>query len=257
MKLGNSLPAVLCTGLLAALPLRAQNGADPALPPVLLVEGEATVRAAPDQAVLRLGAVAQHAEAQAAQQQVNRAVTQALAKLEELGFARESLRTVDLSLYPIYSDQRADTGLHEPRIVGYRASNMLQVLLADVTRVGEVVDVCTAAGLDHVEGLTFGLADRSGPERAALRGAVREARSKAEAMAAALDHHIVAVKTVRAGGTGMPEPRYEMARAQVSSDTPVAAGDVEVRASVAIEYWLAPGAAEGEEPEGETEDGGR
>ncbi len=249
-------PLVLPLGALAlALPLVAQLvGAQAATPPssdddgestgtqrpVLTVEGQATVRIAPDQAVLRIGAIAQNAEASTAQGQVSKAVAQALTKLDELGIPGERVQTSNLALHPVYDhgDQR---DRHEPRIAGYRATNTVQITFHDLTKIGAAIDACTSVGITQIEGLSFGLRDPSPTGREALTAAIGDARSKAAAMAAALDHQIAGVKLVReGGGTPGPPPRFEMARAAMSSDTPVAAGELDVRATVSIEYWLEP-----------------
>ncbi|RPH35757.1 MAG: DUF541 domain-containing protein, partial [Planctomycetota bacterium] len=106
-------------------------------PPSLLVTGHARVPAAPDQVILRVGASIQARQAMAAQTQVNEIMQRVLAALRGQNIPATNLRTVNLSLSPVYEPPEPRTRPGAPRITGYRAAQTVQVILEDVRRAGE------------------------------------------------------------------------------------------------------------------------
>jgi hypothetical protein len=127
--------------------------------------------------------------------------------------------------------------------VGYRASNTVTIRVEDLTRVGAVVDAALGAGANQLEGIGFGLDDDQAAREDALRAAVEEARSKAQVMAVALGVELDGILAINEGGIFIQEPAMAMmeSRMAVQADmsTPVAAGEVTVRANVSIQYRIA------------------
>src|SRR5437773_4052928 len=79
----------------------AQNAAkmekDAFVIPTLTVNGHGEVFAAPDRATVRLGAVAQSADAASAQNQVNKVVSAAIESIKALGIPDAAIKTEGLS----------------------------------------------------------------------------------------------------------------------------------------------------------------
>ena len=67
----------------------------------------------------------------------------------------------------------------------YHARNMLRLTVREPARVGEVVDTAARAGAAIVGAFSFRVTDEAGARRAALEAAGRDARAKADALAAA------------------------------------------------------------------------
>ncbi len=243
--------AAVAAGLLAAaapaLAHEEDNGDH--VVPSLTVQGDAQVQAAPDEATVRLGVVAQAATAKDAQGEVSRVAGAVLAAIGRLGVPRERIQTSELQLFPVYSEAppRPESALErEPRIVGYRASNVVSVRLAELDKVGPVVDAGLGAGANQVEGVSFGLRSDLAARQQALREAAVEARRKADAMAEALGVDIVELLEAVEGGVQVVRPRFAAARmameAMDASATPVAPGQISVDASVSLTFRIAPGA---------------
>src|ERR1700680_3904867 len=178
--------------------------------PSLVVAGRGEVRAAPDEATVRLGVLAQAATAGAAQQQANQTVTALLRAVRGLGVRQEQIRTSELSLSPVFAPVRPQAGAvgeepQGPRIVGYQASNSVTVTLDKLDQVGAVVDAGLGAGANRLEGIAFGLRH----DEAALRDAAARARGKAAALAAAMHVRLVEVLEVGEEGTAVPDPLFE------------------------------------------------
>jgi uncharacterized protein len=205
----------------------------------LTVTGTGEAMAAPDRAVVRLGATAQAAEAAAAQLNVNDIIEKALSQIENAGIAKRSIRTSGLTLTPIYAPQKPDRAT-EPRVVAYRAGNVVEVTVEDIKLVGKAIDAGLGAGANRLEGVTFGLKDDLPQRNIALKKAVEEARAKAQTIARSLDISLGGVREVVEGGVHiLPQERFAASRAMIAADgmqTPVEPGEVRVQASVTIHY---------------------
>jgi uncharacterized protein len=98
------------------------------------------------------------------------------------------------------------------------------------------------AGANVLEGLVFELKEDEKFKEQALSLAVKQARSKAEAIAAALGLEIAAVQEVSEGGISIRFPQMPVARAfAADAETRVQPGQVSVEATVTIRYHIAGG----------------
>lgn len=217
-------------------------------PPTLRVTGSAQTQAAPDHARVRLGAFSQAAEAAQAQDQVNQVMQRALAAVKGLGIDEKSIRTADLSLYPIQEQPRPMPGreqeVQEPRIVGYRASNTVIVDLEDLSKIGPVIDACVGVGANQLQGVDFSLKDDVEARAAALEKAVGDARRKAEALARAAGMRLGPIMELIEEGAYIqpPQPMMQMRgmAMEMAAPTPVQPGQLEVYGNVIIVFHLRP-----------------
>lgn len=241
-----TLVIVLMGSVMMAPQMSAQTTEPPdrLRPPTLTVSGQAESSARPDQAILRLGTVAQAEQASAAQERVSAVMTQAIDAIKALGVKDESISTIGLSLHPVYAAHHPRPGEVqpvEPRIVGYRASNSIQVRLDDLNLVGTVVDAGVTAGANQIENLSFGLKDDTAARSAALRDASHRARAKADTIAEAMNVRIDSVLEINEGGVQVFPHRYEMAGrgvAAMDAGTPIQPGQVQVQALVTVTYRI-------------------
>jgi uncharacterized protein YggE len=210
---------------------------------VIVVQGNADIRAAPDEATVRLGIVRQANNAQTVQEQANAAAQQILNAVTGLGVGQQQIQTSRLTLTPIFAP-RSPESRDAPRIVAYQSTNMISIRLDDLTRVGAVIDAGLNAGANQLQGVEFGLRNDLAAREQALKQAVSEARRKAEAIADTLGVRLAGVLEVSEGGVSVT-PRMEFGdvmmatRAQAAAPpTPVSPGEVQVNASVSIRYQI-------------------
>jgi uncharacterized protein YggE len=198
------------------------------------------VRVAPDVATVRLGISAEGESASEVQAEVNTVASSILNAVLSVGLDERQVQTARLQLFPIYASQRP--GENTPRIVGYQASNTVTIRVDDLFRVGDVVDAALGAGANQLQGVGFGLDDDREAREDALRQAIDEARSKAGVMADALGVDLDGILSINEGGIFIQQPMPMMESrlaAQADTGTPVSPGEVEVRASVSIQYRIA------------------
>jgi uncharacterized protein YggE len=257
IELGRGLAAALLGALALGVPAAGQGSTEGRGEsrgegvPTLVVAGRGEVRAAPDEATVRLGVLAQAGTAAAAQQQANQTMAAMLQALRGMGVRQEQIRTSELSLSPVFAPVRPQSGAagedQGPRIVGYQASNTMTVTLDKLDQVGAVVDAGLEAGANRLEGVGFGLRHDEAARQAALRDAAAQARGKAAALAAAMHVRLVEVLEVREEGTAVPQPRFEAMRmsAGAALATPVSSGQLDVSAAVTVRFRIAPCPAQG------------
>lgn len=208
--------------------------------PTLSVQGNGVVRVPPDVATVRVGVSTEGESASEVQAEANAAASAILDAVRSEGVDERQVQTARLQLFPIYASQGPGENT-TPRIIGYRASNTVTIRIDDLFRVGEVIDAALGAGANQLQGVGFGLDDDREAREDALRRAVEEARSKAEVMADALDVDLDGILSINEGGIFIQQSMPMEARfaAQADTSTPVSPGEVEVGASVSIQYRIA------------------
>ena len=222
---------LLCLGLSSVA--MAAPGPGPA---VISVSGQGRADVAPDMAVVNIGIVTTGKTAQLAQAENARVASDVTAALGQLGIFSKDIQT-HYTMSPVY--EKGDYR----KAVGYRANNTVTVTVNDVAKAGQVIDAALSSGATDVNGLSFGLKDAKSVRNTALQMAVQDARSKADAIAAALGVKIVGIQNVKEDGGNFA--RYEVANARLAkldgaamADTPVNAGTVEVNAEVHIDFQI-------------------
>lgn len=234
--------ALLSVFLLTVLPAMPGFGQED-YHPSLVVTGDSTMQAPPDRAVIRLGVVRQGTTAQEAQREANSAAQSVLDSVRGMVPDSKNLQTSQLTISPVYSDSRPDPirRTTEPKIVGYRASNIVSVTMDDLQKVGPMVDAALKAGSNQVENIQFQLKDDAPLREKALTAAADEARRKAQVIAAALGVEIIGIQEVSESRVTVQPVgfRAELMAAQVADvSTPVEPGMISVRAGLTIRYRI-------------------
>lgn len=222
-----ALLSLMTTPLLAAAQQAPQE-------PVIIVTGEGTVKAAPDVAWVTIGAESRSKSPKDAQAQNATAMSAVHEKLTGARIPKDAIRTVSVDVQP-----EVDWVDSRRVLRGYVARNTIEVRVDEIARVGEILDVAVGTGATSVQGLRFDIKDRSALERDALRRAVTDARQRADAGAAGAGTSIGRIVRIEEPGVErVPPPQpYMMARMAAAEDkavTPVAAGEIEIRARVTL-----------------------
>jgi uncharacterized protein len=200
--------------------------------PVVVTTGSAILKRAPDRAFVNIGAEARAVAPKDAQAQNAKTMTAVRERLKALGISDSAIETRSLDLQPEfdYVDNRQ-------KLRGYVARNTVEVRVDDVTRVGEIIDAAVNAGANSIHEVRFDLKERATVEREALKAAVADALARASALASGAGKTVDRIVTIEEQRAEMvPMQRSVMfARAEVAqAQTPVAPGEVEIRATVTV-----------------------
>lgn len=224
----------LATALLAILIITATANAqvNPPEPPTVVVSGEGVVTAVPDQAWVRIGAESRakaSKEAQARNAEAMTAVQQQ--KMTALGIPKDAVRTLAIDLQMEYDYAN---GRQTPR--GYVARNTIEVRVDDFAKLGDVLDAAVGSGATTLHGLRFDVKRREALEREALQLAVANAMGRADALAAGARRSIDRVIRIEESSVSRGGEAPVMALRMKADDagTPVAAGELEIRAQVRL-----------------------
>jgi uncharacterized protein len=216
--------------------------------PLMTVQGRGEVQAFPDRVRIRLGAVAQARQASTAQIDVNRTVERAIQELLRLGVPNRAIRTVGVSLVPVYDHRLPPGGPPRrhgaPEISGYRASNVLQIELDDLGLAGEVIDAGISAGANQVESVTFHLRDDLAAREQALAQAFENARTKARALAQAANVNLGAVREVAEVQHDPIRPMEAQRAMMLEAGAPLQPGEINVQAAVMVRFLIENGPPE-------------
>lgn len=220
---------------------------DPARPTerTIVVSANAEVEREPERAQLLLAVESTAATAKAAATANATKMDALVAALRRLGISGPLVRTVSYQLQPQYSRPDRETPNAAPRIIGYRAVNMVNVTVDTVSKTGTTIDAALAAGANRVAGLSFELRDPDAAHVEALRLAVSKAQSQAQAMAQAAGQRLGDPITIVTGGFHQPKMyrQMDMVMEQAAAMapppvTPIEGGMLTIPASVTITYRL-------------------
>ena len=220
--------------LLAALALLASAAfaQDGGLHTQITVQGNGSVSVQPDMVTVQVNASAAADDMLTAQQRISETVAKASAALSALGIAELDIVTNGYGVYPRYNYEE-DT----PRLVGYQASHGLEIICRDVLLLDSVITALTDSGISEVNGVSYGVSDKSGLYQQALALAVQAAEEKAAAMAAASGKTLTCLVSLTENQSY--DARYAMvsaAKGENAMDTGIRSGSIGVSASVTAVY---------------------
>ena len=193
----------------------------------ITVTGNGTVDVTPNRASFDFGVTSQAATAAEA---MRRNASQARAIVDALkkdGVASSRVQTTEVSLWP-------QTSSDGRQITGYQASNSVHVT-TPLGKAGNLVDVAVGAGANSVGGPSLDTADKSSLYAQALKQAVADAKTKAQAIADATGVALGAVVKVTEGSNG-PRPIEFAAADTATAAPPIEAGKQQIQASVTVTY---------------------
>jgi uncharacterized protein YggE len=148
---------------------------------VVTIQVSERVERAPDIAHVGAGVVSLAPTAGAALAETARRMNVVIARARSSGIADRDIQTSGITVEPSYSyPARGPLGDVPPRIVGYRASNSVQLRVRDLQGLGTLLDALVAAGSNNVTGPNFTVEQPAG----GLSGARDRAMAEADRQAA-------------------------------------------------------------------------
>lgn len=199
----------------------------------LTVSGEATVQAAPDQAIITLGATTESKDPQAAQQENAAVISKVIDSIKALGIPEDQIKTVEYRIDPQYDYLEGKQIFRS-----YKVTHLIQITAANIKQVGEIVDTAVKNGANTVSSVRFTVSNQESYYNRALSLALENARQKALSMAKTLGVTLNNTpEAVQEISVGQPIPFQIDAYSKIAAaSTPIQPGELNISASVKVEY---------------------
>lgn len=243
MKMRNSyliigLLALLLLGLVSSAILPDFAEATEAARGSIQVTGHAVVTGTPDVAYITLGVETKDPSADVAAGDNAKHMANVLATLKTLGITDKELRTSGYNIYS--SNQVLYRGTDdEVTITTYHVQNSVNVTTKNLDAVGQVIDAAVKAGANQVQGIRFDIEDKQAMQLQALQNAVQQGMAKAKVMAESAHVILGGLATMSESyGSYAPMVSTMALRADSAVATPIHPGDVEVSATVNLDFWF-------------------
>ena len=201
------------------------------------VSGTGRVLVKPDVADISLGVHVERGKAKESEIAAAELMGKIVDALKAAGVADADIQTANLSLQPTY-----DYSSSKQFITGYATDNVVSITVRDLSKVGETVDAAVDAGATQVNGISFRVDDQAKVEAQAREAAMKDAKSKADALASAAGVNITGVASISEVSSPIPTPYpYAVsagAPAQDRAVTPVEPGKVTLDVTVTVTYLI-------------------
>jgi uncharacterized protein len=242
--------APLAAGLILALPgsaaastgagsAAASTGTTPAAAAAgsttLHVVGHGRTFVTPDLATVTITVDRTTASRELARGRTNGATAQIISGLLRIGIARIDIQTSSITL----TASSVSTGRHPHRTV-YTAEIDLTVTTNRISLLSALFNVASRGGASGFSGPNFGFSDPSAGLIDATAAALKDARRRADAAAAAIGMQVIGVQSIDLdpGSTPVPAAGAPSAPTSTGSKTPVLPGRLEVDVSVDVVYLI-------------------
>lgn len=212
------------------------------------VQGEGKISAAPDIALISFTVSENGDNSADAQDAVAKKIKVALEGLKGLKIADKDIKTGSYSVYPRYANQQPCYAgqpcvYGEQKIVGFTASQTVEVKVRAIDETGKVLSALGDAGISNLNGPNFTLDDPDAVRAEARKEAIKEARAKAKQLASDLGVRIVRVVNYSENGAYPPMPYFKNDMMAAGSAAPreeiaLPAGENDIIVNVSVVYEI-------------------
>jgi uncharacterized protein YggE len=205
----------------------------------LNVSGTGEALAQPDAAVVTLGVNTEAKEAGDALKQNSAQMTAVIAALVDAGVDSKDIQTQTIRLSPRYERPAPRAGeTSSAELVGFTATNMVEVRVRKLSGLGEMLDAVVEAGGNQIQGIRFEITDRTELYDQAREAAWENALNKAEQLAGLAGAELGPVVSI-SESSYTPVVYAERAMAfAADAGVPVEAGTESVQISLQVTWSL-------------------
>lgn len=205
---------------------------------LLSVSAEASAHRVPDVATLSTGVVTQAADANAAMRTNAQQMDKVMAAIRAAGIAERDVQTSGINLNPQYKYVENAP----PSIVGYQASNTVNVKVRDLSKLGKVLDAFVEQGANQINGPSFEVDKPDEAYDEARVAAIRKAQARAQTYADALGLKVRRIISIGEGGANFPRPmpmlRAMAADAGFAKETAISPGESTLSVNIEVVFEL-------------------
>ncbi|MNI26406.1 26 kDa periplasmic immunogenic protein precursor [compost metagenome] len=199
------------------------------------VVGEGTVTAAPDRAVIVLGAVTEGPDLNKIQNENSKIISNVINSLLQLAIPREKIQTTDYRI-----DIQYDYKDGKQIFSGYKVTHLLQIINEKIEQTGNIVDTAVANGANEVTSIRFTMIQPEPYEFQALSLAIRNAQQKALTMTHSLGATLASTPYQVKELFRTSEPAtYMLSKLATNAATPIQPGQIVFNAEVQAWFYFA------------------
>ncbi|MDP5253934.1 SIMPL domain-containing protein [Vibrio sp. HB161653] len=147
--------------------------------PHLSINGYGLIKVAPDSAHFRVRVVESTMNAEQAKQAVDNSVNTVTRALMKAGMSRADISSSNLSVTPQYHYPKSG----EAELVGYRATRIMTVEVAEVDKLDQYLNVALSNGMNQVDNVQLKVKRESEFRQQARMLAIEDAKNQAEVLA--------------------------------------------------------------------------
>lgn len=232
-------PSLLSLFLMSASLLRpavARTETQAPGPRTISVTGEAVVRTAPDQVILRIAVESSGTDLAAILADTDTRTTRVRALAKEFQIQAEHVQTDSITLQPRYVDSKPS---------GYTAQRSIVLCMKDLGRVNALLTAVVKAGATRIDSISFETSQLRRFRDEARVQAVRAARQKAQLLAGELSAQVGRPLSISEGGAALQHAGRVGYQNFVREDTGTpsaeggfAPGQIAISASVSIVFQI-------------------
>lgn len=225
--------------LLAAVPALAQLS-QPAVAvngTLLNISASAEATRIPDVARISAGVVTQATDSNGALRANAQQMDKVMAAIKKSGIAERDVQTSGVSLNPQYKyeDNKA------PQIVGYQASNTVNIKVRDISKLGAVLDGLADQGANQINGPMFSIDQPEPVYDQARMDALKKAQERAQTYAKNLNLRVVRIVSIDETNNGGFQPMAVLSaapRAAKEFNSPISPGETTLSVTLNVVFEL-------------------
>jgi uncharacterized protein YggE len=219
---------LLVAAAIAGVAQPGKGGAANEASTTITVTGNGSVNATPDKASFDFGVQVNATTAADALSKDSEQANAIVDALKNAGIPASDIQTTSVSLWP-------QTSSDGQTVTGYQASNSVSVSTA-IDKAGALVDAAVGAGANNVDGPNLSVGDQSSFYAQALKLAVADAKSQAQAIADAAGLTLGGITHI-SNQSSTPSPIFYGAMDSVAkAAAPIEAGSQQIQATVEVTY---------------------
>ena len=191
----------------------------------------------PDIAVITAGVMTRSATATGALEENAARMERVREALRRAGIADRDIQTSNISLNPEYRYVENQP----PQLVGYTASNQVNVRFRDIRSTGRILDALVAQGANQINGPMLTIDKPESALDEARANAIAIGRARAELYARSLGMRVVRLLSVSEGGGSypVPPPMPVMMEARgMAADTKIDPGQQKLQVTLTMSFEL-------------------
>jgi len=238
---------LLAAGWLLAAPgpsvAQAQDADETTSPDrTISVSGTGQVSATPDIAVVSLGVQTQAKEAGAALTENNTQMQAVITALKGAGVAQKDIQTQVIQLSPQYQQPSPQAGTAQqgpPELVGFTATNIVEVTVRKIDSLGDLLDAAVQAGGNQIQGIRFEISDPADMVDQARDAAWQDALHKAQQLAELSNSGLGMVLTIsESSRTPTPIMERALGAGVVAAAVPIEPGNQLIEVDLQVTWLL-------------------